>query len=372
MFVAQAAGPTLIAVGDWPGRASTLHANASGKVLLAFLAEREVLRIVRRGLPRYTDRTITELEPLLEEIARARRRGGSSHRRSERRRPAWRPRGPRSPAHRRRRPGLPTFLSSHPATEERRAAILAAMGSSIQEQEDEKREQARPRGPVGAGGPASEGPQGGILALGEGADIDALERSLAGYQQRFESDPAKEEELWAAFASFRNARPDAEAVLRRWTQKMPRSYSASLALGVFYLWHGIQARGAADVQLTVPIEGDPRDVHQGLVEGGHVTLYDVTDRQGRHADRGFVASFGRPARRDHDVLEHQGNAMQGDVHRPVLTLGEARPLQNVGSLTAAAMLVSALVTYVLIPALARKHRYRPQAYLPPVPLTRSR
>jgi DNA-binding IclR family transcriptional regulator len=74
-FVAQADGPNLVAAGDWTGRASTLHANASGKVLLASLAEREVLRIVRRGLTRYTERTITDLEPLLEELARARRRG---------------------------------------------------------------------------------------------------------------------------------------------------------------------------------------------------------------------------------------------------------------------------------------------------------
>jgi DNA-binding IclR family transcriptional regulator len=75
LFVAQADGPNLIAVGDWTGRASTLHANASGKVLLASLAEREVLRIVRRGLTRYTERTITDLEPLLEDLARVRRRG---------------------------------------------------------------------------------------------------------------------------------------------------------------------------------------------------------------------------------------------------------------------------------------------------------
>lgn len=75
LFVAQADGPSLIAVGDWTGRASALHANASGKVLLASLAEREVLRIVRRGLTRYTDRTITDLEPLLEELAKTRRRG---------------------------------------------------------------------------------------------------------------------------------------------------------------------------------------------------------------------------------------------------------------------------------------------------------
>ena len=38
------------------------------------LAEREVLRIVRRGLVSYTERTVVELEPLLEELARIRER----------------------------------------------------------------------------------------------------------------------------------------------------------------------------------------------------------------------------------------------------------------------------------------------------------
>ena len=75
LAVAQVDGPNLIAVGDWTGRSTPLHCVASGKVLLATLAEREVLRIVRRGLVSYTERTITELEPLLEELARIRRRG---------------------------------------------------------------------------------------------------------------------------------------------------------------------------------------------------------------------------------------------------------------------------------------------------------
>jgi len=75
LTVAQADGPNLIAVGDWTGRSVPLHCVASGKVLMAALAEREVLRIVRRGLVRYSERTITELEPLLEELARIRRRG---------------------------------------------------------------------------------------------------------------------------------------------------------------------------------------------------------------------------------------------------------------------------------------------------------
>jgi DNA-binding IclR family transcriptional regulator len=40
LTVAQADGPNLIAVGDWTGRSTPLHCVASGKVLLAALAER--------------------------------------------------------------------------------------------------------------------------------------------------------------------------------------------------------------------------------------------------------------------------------------------------------------------------------------------
>jgi predicted RND superfamily exporter protein len=41
----------------------------------------------------------------------------------------------------------------------------------------------------------------------------------------------------------------------------------------------------------------------------------------------------------------------------VLTMGEAKPLQNVGGLTAAAMMVAALATFAAIPLLARKRCY---------------
>ena len=120
LTVAQVDGPNLIAVGDWTGRATPLHCVASGKVLLSSLAEREVLRIVRRGLVRYTERTIVELEPLLEELARIRRRGyataiGEYELGLERGRGA-RPRRARQ-RHRRRRhlgPGLPAHAAPHP------------------------------------------------------------------------------------------------------------------------------------------------------------------------------------------------------------------------------------------------------------------
>ncbi len=75
LTVVQVDGPNLVACPDWTGRTSPLHASASGKVLLSALAERDVLRYARKGLPALTPRTIVELEPLMEELARVRRRG---------------------------------------------------------------------------------------------------------------------------------------------------------------------------------------------------------------------------------------------------------------------------------------------------------
>jgi len=51
------------------------------------------------------------------------------------------------------------------------------------------------------------------------------------------------------------------------------------------------------------------------------------------------------------------NAVMVAVGFFVLTLGEARPLKNVGGLTAAAMIVAALTTFLVIPVLARRRRY---------------
>ena len=41
----------------------------------------------------------------------------------------------------------------------------------------------------------------------------------------------------------------------------------------------------------------------------------------------------------------------------VLTLGDAKPLQNVGGLTSAAMLVAAVATFIAIPVMARRSDY---------------
>jgi IclR family transcriptional regulator, acetate operon repressor len=74
MTVAQVDGPNMVACADWTGRTVSLHGLAAGKVMLATYAERDVLRLVKQGLEARTERTITRLEPLLEELARVRRR----------------------------------------------------------------------------------------------------------------------------------------------------------------------------------------------------------------------------------------------------------------------------------------------------------
>jgi DNA-binding IclR family transcriptional regulator len=60
------------------GGVAQLHTSATGTMLLAHLSEAEVRRIaVQTNLPRFTPRTITKIEPLLERLAEIRRRGFS-------------------------------------------------------------------------------------------------------------------------------------------------------------------------------------------------------------------------------------------------------------------------------------------------------
>ena len=51
------------------------------------------------------------------------------------------------------------------------------------------------------------------------------------------------------------------------------------------------------------------------------------------------------------------NALMVAVGFAVLTLGEARPLRNVGGLTATAMLAAGLTTFLILPVLARRRSY---------------
>jgi IclR family transcriptional regulator, acetate operon repressor len=68
--------PQAMRLAARPGERDHLHSTALGKAVAAGLDEGEVRRIIdAEGLPRFTDRTITDAERLLQELRRVRRRG---------------------------------------------------------------------------------------------------------------------------------------------------------------------------------------------------------------------------------------------------------------------------------------------------------
>jgi IclR family transcriptional regulator, acetate operon repressor len=69
-YVAQRDGGHIVGVADWTKRSTTIHASASGKVLLAFAGAR-----LPETLERHTPRTIVDPSALEREVARTRLRG---------------------------------------------------------------------------------------------------------------------------------------------------------------------------------------------------------------------------------------------------------------------------------------------------------
>jgi predicted RND superfamily exporter protein len=63
----------------------------------------------------------------------------------------------------------------------------------------------------------------------------------------------------------------------------------------------------------------------------------------------------------HAIWTNAGMVGAGFV---VLTLGDAKPLINVGALTSAAMVVAALATFAILPVFANKRRYNAEPVLP--------
>jgi len=142
-----------------------------------------------------------------------------------------------------RGPGIPTFLSTHPATEERKALALAG---KPEPEEEEPQNVAIPEPHLQPVDPA----QSEIVALVGKRDYAALDARLADLQQRYEQGAIGEEELEKAFRAFRRLGPAAEPALVEWTGQMPKSYAARTSLGVYHLWRGIEARGGASTRDT--------------------------------------------------------------------------------------------------------------------------
>lgn len=185
-----------------------------------------------------------------------------------------------------RRVGVPDFLSSHPATEERKAAALA--GGPIKDDPAAAQAVAETGKPKRTLDPRHRE----FAVLVEQRDFDALERLFAAHQSRFDQDPATVDALEYAYAAFDHLPADAEATLGEWIAKMPASYTARTARGRFYLGRGLEARGTdlisatpkanirtmqaqlakakADLDASVPLTAKPYVSHLSLIE-----LYQV-------------------------------------------------------------------------------------------------
>jgi DNA-binding IclR family transcriptional regulator len=74
VYVDEAA-PASIVAANWAGRALSLHATSTGKVLLAWTPENEVGALLPRRLERFTDATITDRATLRRDLALTRKRG---------------------------------------------------------------------------------------------------------------------------------------------------------------------------------------------------------------------------------------------------------------------------------------------------------
>lgn len=69
--------PKLLKAHLMLGRTIPLHCTAAGKAILAYLPEEEVVSMYRDGMDKYMENSITDLNLLLEELARVRERGYS-------------------------------------------------------------------------------------------------------------------------------------------------------------------------------------------------------------------------------------------------------------------------------------------------------
>jgi DNA-binding IclR family transcriptional regulator len=73
-YVGEVAPPSVMAI-NWVAREVPLHATSTGKAFLAWLPTDEGRGLLDLPLPRYTDTTLTDPEPLLSELVETRERG---------------------------------------------------------------------------------------------------------------------------------------------------------------------------------------------------------------------------------------------------------------------------------------------------------
>jgi DNA-binding IclR family transcriptional regulator len=75
--VRQLDGPHMLGLANWVGRPVPLHASSAGKLALAFGSPQRVQALLRNGLPRLADGTITDPDTFRAELERIRGQGWS-------------------------------------------------------------------------------------------------------------------------------------------------------------------------------------------------------------------------------------------------------------------------------------------------------
>ena len=73
--IEQVPGPHLVQSVGWQGRRTPLYCTSTGKIFLAYMPEKELERVLQKGLPRMTPRTTTEPADLRYELERVREQG---------------------------------------------------------------------------------------------------------------------------------------------------------------------------------------------------------------------------------------------------------------------------------------------------------
>ncbi len=73
-----------------------------------------------------------------------------------------------------------------------------------------------------------------LIALLKQGKYATLDKRLSAYQRAYESDPAAEHRVNTAFYAFASSDPGLKPKLNAWNERMPASYAAPLARGVYY------------------------------------------------------------------------------------------------------------------------------------------
>ena len=150
-----------------------------------------------------------------------------------------------------RRGALPSFLSSHPSTEDRSRLSGAAPADIEGEEEIDQEEAAEAtKAPVRRKLNAIDAVQRQVISLLEQRDYSELERVLGGLQRTFEEDESASARLELAFQAFDKVPRDADAAFNEWAKKYPSSYVALTARGSYFYYQGMDARGTAYIRNT--------------------------------------------------------------------------------------------------------------------------